>query len=209
MCTLSLHHMSSFSLNCLPFRNGVFTCMWFTVRTNPNQSTLSLSTLRISLRWVYFYTTVSFTGTLWELFTLNIIYLCGHLTESPAAVGSQAAAQRSAHQTRSEDHEVSATAEGLMFNMTCMHGTPTTRYKKVFPGTLRNLTWWQSIHFVLFCSHYNNGSLQRQVAFPALGFIIRALFTFLKITKTLNKLSDPRTSWSTTAKQDGMLRSWR
>lgn len=36
-------------------------------------------------------------------------------TGAQAAAGSQAAAQRPAHQTRSEDHEVSAPAEGELF----------------------------------------------------------------------------------------------
>ncbi len=65
--------LSNCLLNSYISRNGVFTCMWFTVRTNPNQSMWSLSTLRATLRWVSFYTTVNFTEAL--LFTKNTFSL--------------------------------------------------------------------------------------------------------------------------------------
>lgn len=50
-----LRKMNSKTLiqRCVLFfsRNVGFTCMWFTVRTNPSRSTSSLSTSRLTLRW--------------------------------------------------------------------------------------------------------------------------------------------------------------
>lgn len=110
-------HTSSLSLlHSFISRNAVFTCMWFTVRTNQNQSTLSLSSLRPTLRWVGLELSKDFS--FFFSWLRNTFSLFCFLTGSQAAVGSQAAAQWSAHQTCSEDHEVSATAEVLLFNMT-------------------------------------------------------------------------------------------
>lgn len=64
----------------------------------------------------------SFIVALKVLFSLFLQTPFWLLTGSPAAAGSQAAAQRSAHQTCSENHEVSAAAEGLLFHLTvCLH----------------------------------------------------------------------------------------
>lgn len=102
-------------------RNAVFTCMWFTARTNQNQNTSSLSSLRPTLRWQNHYAK-SVLVELWgdlSCFSLKYSFsLTCFPTGSQTAVGSQAAAQWSAHQTCSEDHEVSAIAEGVLFNMT-------------------------------------------------------------------------------------------
>lgn len=88
--------------------------MWFTVRTNPSPSTLSLNTLRPTLRWE----PNGLCPQRWlfqpkKTLVFHISFLFHLLTGSQTTAGSQAAAQWPAYQTCSEDHEVSATAEGL------------------------------------------------------------------------------------------------